>query len=286
MPDAPKVLPREAIDQLLVPFPRWIATKVAALAFGPDGEKPRNVATVFCVEIESVVFLVTAKHVVECDSAREYPWWIVVPARDSSGFVSESPDAPPLVLRLPADSLAWSSPSLDVALIRPPHNHHLESFDGSAGAGVTTRLRGIWDEAAEKDAYRPVLISGFPNFAREVSKSRGDYRLVPLCAAVVNATRPAVESHEPPTLTLNIGLQTMRPEWLAEEGSAAMAARLANTNEGPDPLGGLSGAPVVLATESALLVATERRIGTEPLTAVHRDGAGTNALRDSVRAIE
>src|SRR5437870_610218 len=42
----------------------------------------------------------------------------------------------------------------------------------------------------------------------------------------------------------------------------------------------------VLASEAALLVAAERRVGGEPLPAVHRQSTGTDAPCDRHRALE
>jgi hypothetical protein len=241
-----EIVPATRVDEVLAKIPKFTMGYVAAIAFGAEGGPPRNVATVTAVQIAGGRFLVTARHVVDCPAAAELPWRLLVPVRDPAGRVPHRVWAAPQLVGISSGDVAWKSDVNDVAIIRAPSGLPLDFFDGEISARMTTKVRETWDDAAEQGAYRPFVTSGFPSFARTVGDHRADYGLLSLAGSIVHATRPS-ESRSP-IINLNIGCRKMRPEWSSMPEAALFVRQLESA---PEPLAGLSGAPIVLVTESA-----------------------------------
>jgi hypothetical protein len=245
-----EIVPATRVDEVLAPIPKFTMGYVAAIAFGAEGAPPRNVATVTAVQIAAGRFLVTARHVIDdCPAAAELPWRLLVPVRDRVGRVPHRVCAAPHLVGISRGDVVWKSDVNDVAIIRAPSGLPLDFFDGEVAARKATKVRETWDDAAEQGAYRPFVTSGFPSFARTVGDHRADYGLLSLAGSIVHATKPS-ESRAP-IMNLNIDCRKMRPEWSSMPEAALFVQQLAGA---PEPLAGLSGAPIVLVTESAFHV--------------------------------
>jgi hypothetical protein len=242
-----KIVPRDRVDDWLSPVPAFTEPRVAAIAFGPRVERPRNVATVTVVTMAGAVFLVTAKHVIESDVARELPWRLLVPPRYSATPSVDRRPGPPLVFPLCAADVLWSSPSTDVAVLRSPEGLNMAAFDGDRAVKPARRARETWDAAAADDAYFMVVVSGFPSFARD-DADQPLYGLMSLPGFIVHANRPDPQI-EAPRLVVNLGCEKMKPEWSSVPEAVTFARRLSEDLDGR-ALAGMSGGSVVAVSDS------------------------------------
>lgn len=240
------IVPSSRVDELLARIPQFTMRYVAAIAFGPEDGRPRNVATVTAVEMAGARFLVTARHVVDCDAATREPWKLLVPVRDQAGRVPHRMWAKPEFVPLKPSDVIWRSDANDVAVMRSPPRLALDFFDGGVAARKTTRVRETWDEAADQEAYRPVVTSGFPMFARLMGSEAAGFGLISLPGAIVHASRSGQSTM--PIINLNLGCKKVKTEEVGGPEAVIFARQLDHSEV---PLGGLSGAPVVVVTESA-----------------------------------
>jgi hypothetical protein len=256
------IVPKAKVHELTAQLPPVVFPKCAGISFGPRGELPRNVATTFGVKIAECKYLVTAGHVVSSEAAKAFPWQILVPPRDLLGRVPFNAALNPN--EIPLDpTVAWFSRSLDVAFLNWPPGLALETFDSARAAEVTSKIRTDWDAGKEHDAFRMVGVSGMPNFARDRQREKPILGLGSLPAFITSARRPDQEvliGGKPSQLVLDFGELRIAPEHANHPLACLYESQLAV--EDPDPLGGLSGGPVVvkLAKETQLVgVFTEGR---------------------------
>src|ERR1700730_13418655 len=243
-----KIIPRDQVDELLAPVPAFTEPRVAAIAFGPEKERPRKVDTVTAVRMAGAVFLVTARHVVDCDTARQLPWRLLVPPRYPRGrSIDRRPGAPGVFPVSSADVL-WMSASSDVAVLRSPEGLEMESFDGDRAVAPARRARQTWDEAEAQEAYFATVVSGFPLFARDLAADKPLYGLISLPGFIVHANGPDAQVDKP-RLTVNLGCEKMRPEWSSVPEAITFARQLFE-DDGGRALAGMSGGPVVAVTDS------------------------------------
>src|SRR2546430_9356826 len=84
-----KIVPGNEVDAVVAGIPPFSMHRCDSIAFGPPRERPRNLGTATVVNMFGGVFLVTAKHVVDSGPAKEFPWRLLVPARDSAGRIPD-----------------------------------------------------------------------------------------------------------------------------------------------------------------------------------------------------
>jgi len=231
--------------------PAFVMPRVAAIAFGPEKERPRNLATLTGVTIAGGFFLVTAKHVVDCAAAQQFPWRMLLPGRDREERFVEGFALLPEVFPLSRTDILWKSPSSDVAILKAPSGLKMESFDGDRAVYLARQCRETWDVAATHDAYRMVAVAGFPSFARDLGPERPLYGLMSLPGFIVHANKTDAAGVSEPKLTLNLGCETLRPDWMSKPEAATFARQLEEDVEGR-ALAGLSGGPVVSVTDAGL----------------------------------
>lgn len=249
-PATGKIVPRHEVDAVVAGIPPFSMHRCVGIAFGPQEERrPRNVATVTAVRMLGTAFLVTAKHVVESGPANEFPWRLLVPARDSAGRIPDRRSLPPRIIPMAPSAVIWKSASSDVAVLRPPPDLRTDAFDGDGRAvTVARRARESWDETEAQDAYQMVTVTGFPLFGRNNAPDHIHYSLMSLPGFIVHAHKPD-QGIGAPTFKLNVGCTTMHAQWEGEPLAAKFFEQLVE-DEGGRALAGMSGGPVVIAADT------------------------------------
>jgi len=244
-----KIVPRNEVDTVVASIPPFSMHRCVSIAFGPPQERPRNLGTATVVKMFGGVFLVTAKHVVDSGPAKEFPWRLLVPARDSAGRIPDRASLSPRAIPIDSSAVIWTSELNDVAVLRAPPELHTDSFDGEPRAVAVARsARETWDQSAAQDAFQMVVITGFPLFGRNDQPDHIQYSLMSLPGFIVHAHKPG-QNIDVPTFKLNLGCTTMHAQWQDEPLAAKFFAQL-SADDGGRALAGMSGGPVVIAADT------------------------------------
>lgn len=239
------IVPSSKIDDLLRPAPPFVGERVVAIALGEPGEKPDHVATASMVSLRGGRFLVTAKHVIETEAGEPRATTLLVVRRDAAGRLVDQWWARPGRMELGSDDIIWRAPDLDVAILRAPPGLNIPTFDGDLSVDISRKIARGWERYAELDAYVPVCVTGFPSFARELGSTRADYGMVPLPGFIYgfNEARSRFAIH--------LGCNEIRPN--AFDSKLELFQHQLNDPE-IEPLGGLSGGPVVAVLENGMFL--------------------------------
>jgi hypothetical protein len=199
-----KIVPNAEVDAVVAGIPPFSMHRCIGIGFGPQEERrPRNVATATVVKMFDTTFLVTAKHVVDSGPAKEFPWRLLIPARDAAGRIPDRESLPARAIPIDASAVIWKSEMNDVAVLRAPPDLHTDAFDGDSRAVAVARsARETWDESEAQDAYQMVSVTGFPLFGRNDEPDHIHYSLMSLPGFIVHAHKPD-QNIEVPTFKLN-----------------------------------------------------------------------------------
>ena len=131
-----KIVPTGEVDAVVAEIPAFSMHRCVAIAFGPRQERPRNLGTAAVVKMLGSVFLVTAKHVVDSVPAREFPWRLLVPARDAAGRIPDRVSLPARAIPIDSSAVIWKSELNDAAVLRAPVDLQTDAFEGGASRGI------------------------------------------------------------------------------------------------------------------------------------------------------
>ncbi len=213
---------------MVADIPPFSMHRCVAVAFGPRNERPRNLATATVVKMLGSTFLVTAKHVIDSDPARQLAWRLLVPARDAAGRVPHGASLPPRAIPIDPSAVIWKSEMNDVAVLRAPPDLHTDSFNGEERAvTVARRARETWDESEAQDAFQMVVVTGFPMFGRDDAADHIHFSLMSLPGFIVHAHKPD-QNIDVPTFKINLRRTREGARWRA--WAARRCTRSGTTN--------------------------------------------------------
>jgi hypothetical protein len=219
-------------------------------------EQNRSVAkgTVVFVSVGPVRLLITARHVIRSRQMLDHKLLLLLSPVGTDGLAVVGEEVLPVVLEFDPQVL-FESAKLDVAILDVPRGlgSKAKFLDGKRSADVTTAMRKRWRKAKEAESPFPYFVLGFPDYGHLID-TKTPYRET-LSTAVLTAYITQMEDHPWDGHTSPVPQLLMegdaRSDSIIEDPSELqmqIATRLFRplTDDDKEPLGGLSGGPIVV----------------------------------------
>jgi hypothetical protein len=219
-------------------------------------EQNRSVAkgTVVFVAAGPIRLLVTARHVIRSEKMLNHKLLLLLSPVGADGLAIVGEEVLPVVLEFNPE-VVFESAALDVAVLDAPRGLGAEArfLDGTRSADVATSVRKRWWKAEEAKSPFPYFVLGFPDFGHLIdakSPHRETLSTMALTAYITQMEDHPWDGHTAPAPQLLMEGDA-RPDSIidgASELQMHLAARLFRplADDDKEPLGGLSGGPIVV----------------------------------------